>query len=472
MKISFEKQGELRIFPVFADALPEELPKETAEWLKSSENFTGKLGQTYVEIAPGSENVILVGLGPKDTFDYDALRTMAFKAMETVSKLKIAEANFIVPEMKELSDPQAMRAIFEGMLQNNYTFDKYKSEKDNRKELSLCVEAKWMDGKEEILEELENVMDGVTLARDLVNEPANIMTPARLAELAKEKLEPLGVSVTVYDEKEVEELGMTAFLSVAKGSDHPPRFIKMEYLPNEGEEAVVLVGKGLTFDSGGYSLKPTKSMVEMKTDMAGSAAVIGAMHAIAANKGSQNVIGLIAACENLISGHAYKPGDIVTSMSGLTIEVDNTDAEGRITLADALYYAATKTNAKSIIDVATLTGACIVALGHTYTGAITNNEGLYIELKDASDSAGENIWLLPSHDHFREQLKGDIGDIKNTTDRGAGTITAGLFLERFVEDKPWVHLDIAGTSYLKKSEGFLPKGATGVMVKTFYEFAK
>lgn len=475
MKITFEKQGDIRILPVFADELPDEISEDTREWLTKSGNFTGKLGETYADIAPGSTNLILVGLGKRNKFDYDALRTMAYKALEIVDRLNIEQANFIVPEMNELADLNALRAIFEGALQNNYKFDKYKTEdKDKEKpDLSLCMEAQWIDGKEAVLEEMENIMEGVSLARDLINEPANVLTPDKLAQIAKEKLEPLGVKVTVYDEKEIEQLGMKAFLSVAKGSSNPPRFIKMEYLPEgDDKEAIVLVGKGLTFDSGGYSLKPTKSMVEMKTDMSGSASVIGALYALAKNKGEQNVVGLVAACENLISGFAYKPGDIVESMAGLTIEVDNTDAEGRITLADALYYAATEVNSKSIVDVATLTGACIVALGHVYSGAVTNNEGLYIELKNASEATGENIWMLPSHDIFREQLKGEFGDVKNVTERGAGTITAGLFLERFVEDKPWVHLDIAGTSYLKKAEGYLPKGATGVMVKTFYEFAK
>lgn len=474
MKITFEKQGDIRILPVFADELPEDVNEETRKWMKETGNFTGKLGETYVGIAPGQDNVILVGLGPRDKFDYDALRTMSFKALETVEKLNIDKANFIVPEMEELADPLALKAIFEGALQNDYSFDKYKTkEKTQEKpDLSLCLEAQWMDGKEEILEEMQNLMEGVNLARDLVNEPSNVMTPDKLARTAREKLEPLGVKVTVYDEKEIKEMGMDAFLAVARGSDNPPRFITMEYLPNEGEEPIAFVGKGLTYDSGGYSIKPTKSMAEMRTDMAGSAAVIGTMYALAKNKGKQNVIALVAACENLISGKAYKPGDIVRSMSGLSIEIGNTDAEGRVTLADALYYAATKTNARSIIDVATLTGACVVALGHVYSGVVTNNEGLYIKLKNASEEAGENIWMLPAHDRFREQLKAEYADLKNTTDQGAGTVTAGLFLERFVEDKPWLHVDIAGTSFLKKQEAFLPKGATGVMVKTFYEFAK
>lgn len=475
MKITFEKQGDIRILPMFTHDFPEDVQEDTKNWLQESGNFTGKLGETYVEVKPGTENMILVGLGPREKFDYDALRTMSFKALETVTKLNIEKANFIVPEMEELADPLALKAIFEGAMQNDYRFDKYKTEdKEIQKpDLSLCLEAKWMDGKEAILEEMQNVMDGVAIARDLINEPANVITPQTLAEKAEELLSPLGVKVTVYDEEEIRALGMTAFLSVAQGSSNPPRFIKMEYLPHgEDEPALTLVGKGLTFDSGGYSLKPTKSMVDMKTDMSGAASVIGAIYALAKNKGDKNVVGLIAACENLISGHAYKPGDIITTMAGLTVEVGNTDAEGRITLADALYYAATKVNSKKIIDVATLTGACIVALGHTYTGAITNNEGLYIEVKNASEAAGENIWMLPSHDHFREQLKGSFADISNITERGAGTITAGLFLEKFVEDKPWVHLDIAGTSWLTKAEGYLPKGATGVMVKTFYELGK
>lgn len=475
MKITFEKQGGIRILPVFADEMPDEVNRITQDWLKKHKLFLGKLGETYANISPEHENYILIGMGQRKEFNYDNLRTIAYQAMKTVSNLKIEQANFIIPEIKEFTDPLALKAIIEGALQNDYQFDKYKTlgKDDNKPDLSVCLEAEWMDGKQEILEEVEAIMEGITIARDLVNEPPSILTPDNLARIAKEKLEPVGITVTVYDEKEIRNLGMEGFLAVAKGSANPPRFIKMEYLPNgERERPLVLVGKGLTFDSGGYSLKPTKSMVDMKCDMAGAAAVIGAMYLLGKQKGIRNVVGLVAACENLISGNAYKTGDILTTMSGKTIEVLNTDAEGRITLADALYYAATNYNAKAIIDAATLTGACVVALGHTYSGAITNNEDLYTDLKRAADAAGEPVWLLPSHKSYRDLIKGEFGDLKNVVEGGAGTITAGLFLEHFVEDIPWVHLDIAGTAFLNKADRYLPRGATGVLVKTFYEFAK
>lgn len=470
MKITFEKQGDIRILPVFSGEFPEGVSEEITKYLTDTNYFKAKLGETFANVAPGGENLILVGMGEREKLDYDALRTMAFKAMKTVEQLHIEQANFIIPEIPELADPHALGAILEGILQNDYRFDKYKSKKDDdRPDATLCLEAQWIADKENILREVEGVMEGVNIARDLINEPPMVMTPEKLAQTAKEKLEPVGVKVTVLDERDIADLGMVAFLSVARGSNNPPRFLRMEYMP-EGEDkpALVLVGKGLTYDSGGYSIKPTDGMVTMKSDMAGSAAVIGAMYSLAKNKGKQNVIGIVAACENLISGNAYKPGDVIGSMSGKTIEVLNTDAEGRITLADALYYAATECNASGIIDTATLTGACVVALGDVFTGAVTNNETLLNSVHRASELAGEPVWLLPSHDLYRELIKGDLGDLKNVGGRGAGAITAGLFLENFVEEKPWVHLDIAGTSYMDKAKGYLPKGATGVMVKTFY----
>lgn len=475
LKITFEKQGDIRILPVFPGNLPEEVSESTREWLTKGGRFAGKLGEVYADIAPGHENLILVGLGEREKLDYESLRTMAYKAIKAVSDLKIEQANFIIPEIPELADPLALKAILEGALQNEYAFDKYKTvaKPSEKPDLSICLEAEWMDGKAEILQEIETLMEGVTLARDLINEPPNVLTPVHLANYAKDTLEPLGVKVTIFDEEEIEHLGMEAFLSVAKGSGKPPRLIRMEYLPQgEEEKSLVLVGKGLTFDSGGYSLKPTKGMVDMKCDMSGAAAVIGAMYALAKNKGERNVVAVVAACENMISGYSYKPGDIIGSMSGKTIEVLDTDCEGRVTLADALYYAATECNPEAIVDAATLTGACVVALGSTYSGAVTNDESLFHDVKKASEAAGEPIWLLPSHDSYRDLIKGTIGDVKNYGDRWAGAITAGLFLEHFVNEVPWLHLDIAGTAFLSKPERYLPKGATGVMVKTFYELGK
>ncbi|NMA83571.1 MAG: leucyl aminopeptidase, partial [Epulopiscium sp.] len=291
--------------------------------------------------------------------------------------------------------------------------------------------------------------------------------------VAKAELEAVGIQVEIYGRDQIEELGMEAFLAVTEGSAEEPQFIVMTWNgePNS-DKKMALVGKGLTFDSGGYSLKPSAGMETMNTDMAGAASVIGAMKALALSKVEKNVVGIIAACENLISGAAYKPGDIIGSMSGKTIEVLNTDAEGRLTLADALWYAVKEVKADEVIDIATLTGACVVALADINTGAITNNESLMNEVKNAAEIAGEPVWELPTNDDYKELIKGTFGDLKNTGGRGAGTITAGLFLQEFVDDTPWVHLDIAGTSHLSTARGYLPKGATGVPVKTLYYLVK
>ena len=263
-------------------------------------------------------------------------------------------------------------------------------------------------------------------------------------------------------------MGLKAYLSVAQGSDKAPHFIVMNYAGDpDSSYKTALVGKGLTYDSGGYSLKPSNSMKTMQSDMGGSATVIGAMHAIAQKKLKVNVVAVVAACENLLSGKAYKPGDIIGSLAGKTIEVDNTDAEGRLTLADAVYYATHELKADRVIDLATLTGACLIALGDEYTGLVTNNADFIQELKDAAQKAGEKIWELPTSKHFEKQNESKVADIKNTGGRLAGTITADMFVGAFVDgDKPWIHMDIAGTAWLDNAYSYLPAGGTGIHVKT------
>jgi leucyl aminopeptidase len=267
---------------------------------------------------------------------------------------------------------------------------------------------------------------------------------------------------------------MDAFLAVAKCSKHSPKFIVMRYFGNKENEKDIfgLVGKGLTYDSGGYSIKPTNSMLDMKTDMAGAASVIGAMCAVAGNNLNINVVAVVATCENMISHKAYKPGDIINSMAGKTIEVLNTDAEGRLTLADAVHYIIEKENATKIIDIATLTGAALVALGTVTTAVLSNNDKFYLELENASKITGEKVWRLPMFDEYKQEIKGTLGDLKNSGGRYAGTITAGLFIGEFVQNKPWIHMDIAGTATSSKDEGYLAKGATGVGVRTLYYMAK
>ena len=322
----------------------------------------------------------------------------------------------------------------------------------------------------EKIKEASNVADGIILARDLVNEPANILYPETLAERAVEVGKESGFEVEVFDEKQIEELGMKAFLEVGKGSVHKPRLIVMRYMGNaNSDERVGLVGKGLTFDTGGYSLKPSTSMDTMKSDMGGAAAVIGTMKALAKNKVEKNVVAVVAACENAISGGSYKPGDIIGSMAGKTIEVLNTDAEGRLTLVDAITYIIEKEKVDKVVDVATLTGAVLVALGSEITGVLSNDDAFYEELLVAANRTGEKFWRLPNDKCFKKLYKGDFADLKNTGGRYGGTITAGMFIEEFVQDKPWLHLDIAGTSWTDGGNDTTPKGGTGAPVATLYE---
>lgn len=476
LKFLLEKGGEVEVVLTFKDDTTIDNHKELFDFITKKEIFKGKEGEIYTNLSISGDSVIFLGLGDKKKLDFQVLRRSFYKLGKELEKYNIGSAGITVPKFENLCYRRTNAAIAEGFLQSQYRFDKYKSDKKEKtalKEIYLDVLEDKKDKVNQGIEEMAMIMEGIFLTRDLVNEPAINMYPKALSQAAKENLENLGVKVDIYGKQAIQEIGMEAFLAVAKGSEKEPQFIVMTYNGDpSSDEKIALVGKGLTYDSGGYSLKPSASMASMHSDMAGSASVIGAMQAIAKSKLKKNVVAIVAACENMISGGAYKPGDVVGSMAGKTIEVDNTDAEGRITLADALYYAATVVKADKIVDLATLTGACVVALGSVTTGAITNDTSLMNAIEAASAEAGEYVCHLPSHDEYKEWIKSSVADIKNTGGRGAGAITAGLFLEEFVEDKPWVHLDIAGTSFISKGRGYLPKGATGVPVKTLYHFVK
>lgn len=457
--INYKENAGVKIYPVYED---EELKisKDHAKYLKEKEIFAGKEKEIYTNIGPKSENIVLLGLGKKG--DLNNVRKAFYSLYKNLKTQKIKEAEVV----SDFSNEEVKAALV-GLYQSAYTFDKYLKDKDTF-ELSIYFKGDYKD----VVEETLAVMEGVYLTKDLVNIPSIDMYPEVLAKIAKEKLSPLGVEVEVLGYDEIKALKMEAFLAVANGSAKEPKFIIMKYLPVKGEKPTALVGKGLCYDSGGYAIKPAPSMVTMKSDMTGAASVIGALYGLAKNKVKKNVIGLVAACENMISGDAYKNGDIVSSMKGLSIEVINTDAEGRLTLADALYYAATKTDAKQIIDMATLTGACIMALGQRTVGTVTNDDKLFDKVEEAFKTTGEQVWKLPIFEDSREKVKGDIADIKNSTTGGAGTITAGVFLEHFVENKPWVHLDIAGPAFSDTDYPYTGKGATGIPVRSIYEFIK
>ena len=476
MNFILKKGGNIEIILVPNNSGKLNKGNELYEYLKEKNLFNGKLKEIYGDLSPNGENIILLGLGDENKLTLDSLRNIFYIAGKKLMEYKIESVGVNIPKFEGLCYKSTISAITEGLLQSEYSYDKYLSEKKNLaslKEVYFDVLDDKKEKAEEAIKETKILVEGIFLTRDLVNERPMYMYPEVLANAAKDNLEELGIKVDIYDRKGIEELGMKAFLAVSEGSSKEPRFFVMTYIGNsDSDEKIALVGKGLTYDSGGYALKPPTGMDTMFTDMAGSATVIGALSAIAKAKLKKNVVGIVAACENMISGAAYKNGDIIESMAGKTIEVLNTDAEGRLTLADALWYAAKEVKADRIVDLATLTGACVVALGEITSGAITNNDKLMKEVEEAAELSGENVWQLPSFPEYKELIKGDFGDLKNSAGRGAGVITAGVFLEEFVDEIPWVHLDIAGTAYDTKAKGYLPKGASGIHVKTLYHLVK
>lgn len=415
-------------------------------------------------------NVLLVGMGKKETLTLEGIKNIAADLIKTVNKKNVKSISLHNANDVFLTD-EHVEALVEGLLLGNYKFDKYKSDKKIGKLVDININL-----NESFSNAVENgkiLSEATIISRDLINEPANIIYPETLANKAEELGEKYGFETVVYNKKQIEELNMEAFLSVAKGSDKEPKFIVMRYNGDKNsDEKLGFVGKGLTYDSGGYSIKPTNGMVDMKTDMGGAGAVIGAMCAIAKAKINKNVVAVVAACENLISGHAYKPGDIINSMGGKTIEILNTDAEGRLTLIDAVYYIINNEKVNKVVDIATLTGAAVVALGTTSSAVISNNDEFYSKLEKAASMSTEKVWRMPTFDEYKEVLKGSEADLNNSPGRDGGCITAGLFIGEFVGETPWVHIDIAGTSSSSKDLGYKSKGATGEGARTLYNLAK
>lgn len=373
-----------------------------------------------------------------------------------------------------LDEGSCARAVAEGALLGLYTFSKYKRSEDSDITSVKLVVSEGVDrvSVDSGVETGTALAEATNLARDMVNEPANVMNPTRMGEIAREIGGQYGIDVHVMDVNEMKDVGMGALLGVAQGSAQPPAFIRMDYRGADSSSPVAaLIGKAITFDSGGISIKPSEGLAEMKDDMAGGAAVIAAMMAIARLKLPVNVSGLVPSTENLPGGKAFRPGDVLKSLGGTTIEIISTDAEGRLALADALDYAR-KEGMSPIVDVATLTGACRVALGNGYSGLFGNRDELVKRFEDAARESGERVWQLPLPEDYKEFNKSLIADIKNTGNRYGGAITAALFLSEFAGDVPWLHLDIAGTSNSSKDSGATLKGATGVATRTLFEFMR
>lgn len=456
------------VIPCFENqpyVLPEELKEIALKWVNQKE-WKAKNG-CKLNFTQNLLSVTLLGLGKKEEFEIAKFRSVFAEYSRNVKKLTL------FPGVLELDDT-LVRNITEAFILAQYKFDNYKKSEDEKKEetpvLNILAENKF----QEAVTEGKSLASATKIARDLVNEPANVIYPETLASEAVRIGEEKGYETLILEEEKIAELGMEAFLAVARAAEKRPRLIIMRYFGDtENKDNILgLVGKGLTYDTGGLCLKPAAGMVSMKSDMGGSAAVIGAMSAIAEMKLKKNVIAVIAACENSIGGNAYRPGDIIGSMAGKTIEVGNTDAEGRLTLIDAVHYAIENEKVTKVVDIATLTGACLVALGKERAGVVSNNDDFYKKLETASELSSEKIWRMPHDSEYLEALKSPVADLNNSGGRLAGTVTAGLFIGEFVQSKPWLHIDIAGVSGIDKPKGDSIKGATGSGSRLLYFLAK
>lgn len=450
----------------------------TLSTIRSSREFTGKLSRVKIIETLGrlpSERLVLVGLGKRRDLNPEKMRRAAGSAATALKSTGVSSCATILQDCGNGS-PAYLSAVVEGFLLGSYVFDNYRTkpcEQSPLKELHLLVDSKKkVKAAENVAAEGFLLCEAVNLARDLVSHPGNIATPSFLGEQAIAVSGRYGLGCHVMDSEEIEQTGMHALHSVGKGSVNPPRFIVMQYSGGaKGKKPLVIIGKGVTFDSGGISLKPRDGMERMKDDMAGAAAVIGTMQAVAALNLKVNLVGLIPAAENMPDGRSYKPGDVIRTMSGRTVEINNTDAEGRMVLCDALHYAL-RYKPAVIIDLATLTGACLVALGAEASGLMGTDESLKKSLKKAGEKTGERLWELPLWEEYGEAMKSDIADFKNSGGAHAGTITAAWFLKQFVGNCNWAHLDIAGTAWEDKGKGYRPKGATGIGVRLLVEYLR
>ena len=447
--------------------------------------FTGKKDETLELLAPAglsAARVLLVGLGKPEDVTAATFETAIGAAVTGLSKTGETDASLAIEvpveglESAALTPARAAAAAALGVCLRGYRFDRYRtSEKPEQKPslVTLTLQLADPDAAAQEFAAMRPVIDGIVFARDLVSEPPNKLTPQSFAARCA-ALTELGLEVDILDESRMRDLGMGALLGVAQGSANPPRLVTLRWhgAPEDSDpRPLALVGKGVTFDSGGISLKPAAGMEDMKWDMAGAAAVAGALHALAGRKAKANVVGVLGLVENMPSATAQRPGDVVTSASGKTIEVINTDAEGRLVLADALWYAQHAFKPRAIIDLATLTGAIITALGHEHAGLFASDDALAARLLAAGKDSGEALWRMPMGDAYDKDLNSEIADVKNVGSAPAGgSILGAQFLKRFIDDTPWAHIDIAGVAWAKKDTASAPKGATGFGVRLLNRF--
>ncbi len=458
--------SQVNIEMFYEDQMPENLM-----YLKGM--FEGKAKELYTLVT--NEEVVkytlLIGLGKEAELTQEIVRNAVAKGARRVRELKLDAANIKLVKSNVLTEVQMVEAVTDAICLGLYAFDKYKTDKQEASELKFSIqEVVEVETANRCVKEREHIAAGINMARDIINEPSNVLYPETLANIITQCGKESGFEVEVLEGEALEKLGMDAMLTVGNGSVNKPRLIVMRHMNAGDEEIFGLVGKGLTCDTGGYSLKHTDSMYYQKTDMSGAASVLGTMIALAKNNVKKNVIGVIPACENVVSGCSYKVGDVLTTMAGKTVQVLNTDAEGRLALADAITYIIREEKVGKLLDLATLTGVAGVTFGNVYTAAISNNDAFYNEFLKAAEVAEEKFWRLPTDARYREWINSDVADIKNTGAAGGGTITAAMFLQEFVEEHPWIHLDIAATACVDPAvRDYEFRGGTGIAIRTLYE---
>jgi leucyl aminopeptidase len=445
--------------------------------LIAAADLTGKFVEAVWDLSPvgvTAQRILYIGAGKRDKFSLSQLRNLAGAAARAAKSKNIKSFVLVLPELLEI--PAAAQSAVEGIVAGDFDVDTYRSDRKDQAltDVTLAIPAGADAGAV-----FQTIAEGAILAesqnftRTLALEPSNLMTPAMLAEHARAMCKEVGLACEVYGPDKLKELKMGAFLSVSQGSEEEPRLVVMRYEPAKPASTAVLglVGKGITFDSGGISIKPADGMEKMKYDMCGAATMIGAMRAIALLKPDVRVLSILCCSENMPDAKAQKPGDVQFAMNGKSIEVINTDAEGRLVLADGLCYAR-QLGATHLIDAATLTGAVVVALGYHNVGVFANNDGFAGKLMESAQRAGEKMWLMPVDADYFDHIRSEIADIKNTGGRWGGAITAAMFLKEFVDETPWIHLDIAGTAWLEENKAWMPKGPSGVAVRTLVDFAR
>ena len=449
--------------------------REAAKDVIATGEATGKMFETTLLHKPAglkAKRLLLLGGGKAKNFSSAELHKLAGSAVRALKGKSLRSFAFALPESVAAAD--AVAAVVEGAFVGNFDPDYYKSDRKDQKIDSITIVAR---GDQKPLEAAmagaRIIGESQTFTRDLVNEPSNRMTPTILADRAKKMASEVGLKCEVFGADKIKELKMGAFWGVAQGSDEPPALIILRYEPTgaPANPHIGLVGKGITFDTGGISIKPADGMEKMKYDMAGGATMIGVMRAIALLKPKVKVTAIVCATENMPSGKAQKPGDVQIAMSGKSIEIINTDAEGRLVLADGLSYAR-QLGCTHLVDAATLTGAVVVALAHVTVGIFANDDQIYERMNAANKRAGEKMWRLPLDDEYKEIIKSNIADVMNSGGRWGGAVTAAMFLKEFAEDTPWIHLDIAGTAWMEDQKPWIAKGPSGVAVRSLIEFVK